>query len=258
MAEVKWIKIVTDIFDDEKVLLIEGLPEADGIIVIWFKLLCLAGKQNNNGVFMMNDKLPYTDEMLATIFRRPLNLVRLALTTFEGFGMIEIIDDVITIPNWEKHQNIEGLEKIKEQTRKRVAAYRERQKLVTKNVTLRNAIEKNIEEDKEKDKNNKKNNKKEVSIDSLINDFSTDEKTRNLLNDWLAVRKQKRAANTTRAIELNLKKLVECAKDSNMEINEYLEEVIMRGWQAFYVINNNKPITKQPEEKPTKKNWYDV
>ena len=49
MADVKWIKIATDIFDDEKILLIESLPEADSIIVIWFKLLCLAGKQNNSG-----------------------------------------------------------------------------------------------------------------------------------------------------------------------------------------------------------------
>ena len=47
MAEVKWIKIVTDVFDDEKILLIESLPEADSIIVIWFKLLCLAGKHKD-------------------------------------------------------------------------------------------------------------------------------------------------------------------------------------------------------------------
>jgi len=79
MAEVKWIKIVTDIFDDEKILLIESLPSADGILVIWFKLLCLAGKNNNKGVFTLNDRIAYTDEMLATIFRRELNTVRLAL-----------------------------------------------------------------------------------------------------------------------------------------------------------------------------------
>lgn len=60
MADVKWIKIVTDLFDDEKILLIESLPSADSIIVIWFKLLCLAGKNNNSGVFVMNDKIPYT------------------------------------------------------------------------------------------------------------------------------------------------------------------------------------------------------
>ena len=108
MADVKWIKITTDIFDDEKILLIEAMPSADSIIVIWFKLLALAGKQNNDGVFMMSHRIAYTDEMLATIFRRDLNTVRLALNAFEGLGMIEIINDVITIPNWNKHQTLDS------------------------------------------------------------------------------------------------------------------------------------------------------
>ena len=101
--EIRWIKIVTDIFDDEKILLIEAMPEADAIIVIWFKLLCLAGKQNNCGVFTIG-RLAYTDEMFSTIFRRPINTVRLALKTFEEFGMIEILNGCVTIPNWSKHQ----------------------------------------------------------------------------------------------------------------------------------------------------------
>lgn len=131
MADVKWIKICTDIFDDEKMLLIESMPEADGIIVIWFKLLCMAGKQNNRGVFMLNDKIAYTDEMLATIFRRPLNTVRLALKTFEIYGMIEIVDNVVTIPKWEKHQNLDALEQAREKNRQKVATYRKKQKLLT-------------------------------------------------------------------------------------------------------------------------------
>ena len=130
MAEVKWIKIVTDVFDDEKILMIETMPEADTIIVIWFKLLCLAGKQNNSGVFQMG-QMPYTDEMFATIFRRHLNTVRLALRTFEQFGMVEIINNTVTIPNWEKHQSLDAYELAKEKTRKRVAAHRERQKALT-------------------------------------------------------------------------------------------------------------------------------
>jgi predicted phage replisome organizer len=93
----------------------------------------MAGKQNNNGVFMMNDKIAYTDEMLSTIFRRPLNIVRLALNTFEQFGMIEIVNNAITIPNWEKHQSLDKLEKAKEKNRKRVAAHRERQKQLASN-----------------------------------------------------------------------------------------------------------------------------
>ena len=130
MADVKWIKIVTDVFDDEKILLIESLPESDGLIVIWFKLLCLAGKQNNNGVFLMNNKIPYTEEMLAAIFRRPLNTVKLALQTFENFGMIEVVDGVIVIPNWDKHQSLDKLEMAREKTRERVAKHREKQKQI--------------------------------------------------------------------------------------------------------------------------------
>ena len=154
MADVKWIKIVTDVFDDEKILMIETLPDADSIIVIWFKLLCLAGKQNNSGVFLLG-RMPYTEEMFATVFRRPINTVRLALRTFEDFGMIEIINDTVTIPNWEKHQSIETMDKIREQTRLRVAKHREKQKTLSCNVTVtsRNAIDKSREDKKREDKN---------------------------------------------------------------------------------------------------------
>lgn len=109
--DVKWIKITTDIFDDEKILLIESMPNAYPIIVCWFKLLCLAGKQNNGGVFMMNDKIAYTDKMLATIFRMKESTVKLAIKTFQQFGMIEISNGIIAIPNWNKHQSLDALEK---------------------------------------------------------------------------------------------------------------------------------------------------
>ena len=127
MSDVKWIKITTDIFDDEKILLIESLPDADAIIVIWFKLLCLAGKTNNSGVFILND-IAYTDKMLSTIFRRKESTVQLALETFRKFGMIDILDGVITIPNWGKHQNLDEMERRKEYMRNYMTGYRDKQK----------------------------------------------------------------------------------------------------------------------------------
>lgn len=129
MAEVKWIKITTDIFDDEKILLIESLPDSYAIITVWFKLLCLAGKQNNSGVFMLG-KIAYTDKMLATIFRMKESTVTMALQTFEQFGMIEIIDGVITIPNWGKHQNLEQLQERRNYQREYQKEYRKKQKLL--------------------------------------------------------------------------------------------------------------------------------
>lgn len=128
MAEIKWIKIVTDIFDDEKMLMIETLPSADSIMVVWFKLLCLAGKSNNSGVFIFNERIPYTEEMLAAIFRRDINIVRLAIKTFVEFGMIEVVDNVFTIPNWSKHQTLDSYERQKERDRLKKQKKRAEQK----------------------------------------------------------------------------------------------------------------------------------
>lgn len=127
-SDVKWIKICSDIFDDEKIMLIENLPSADSIIVIWFKLLCLAGKNNNSGVFILNDKIAYTDEMLATVFRRDINTVRLALKTFENYGMIEIVSGVYTIPNWGKYQKLDKIEQKSQYMRNYMQEYRKKQK----------------------------------------------------------------------------------------------------------------------------------
>lgn len=168
MADVKWIKITTDIFDDEKILMIESMPSADSIIVIWLKLLTFAGKQNNDGVFLMSNRIAYTDEMLACIFRRDINLVRLALNTFQQFGMIEIVEKVITIPNWNKHQTLDAYEKKKERDRLYQAERRSKQRLLavgsseessdSKTTPSSDVVvsegDKELEEDLEKDKNN--------------------------------------------------------------------------------------------------------
>ncbi len=157
MADVKWIKLATNVFDNRKIRQIEILPDGDSIIVIWMKLLCLAGNINDKGLVYFTAEIPYTEQMLSTQFSRPLTTVQLALKTFQQFGMIDVVDDMIHISSWEKYQNIEGMEKIREQTRQRVAKYREKKKLeqksnVTLHVTQCNAIEEEREEDKNKSK----------------------------------------------------------------------------------------------------------
>jgi predicted phage replisome organizer len=163
MSDVKWIKLSTNMFEDEKIRLIEQMPEADTILIIWVKLLSQAGKTNASGYIYLSENIPYTDEMLATIFNRPISTVRLALDTFKQFGMIEIDDDsFISIKNWEKHQNIEGMERVKKLNAERNRRYRQRKKeqkaLENKNsdvsVTSRDGTEEEQEEevDKERDK----------------------------------------------------------------------------------------------------------
>ena len=181
MADVKWIKVTTDIFDDEKILLIESMPAADSIITIWFKLLVLAGKQNNDGVFLMNSQIPYTDEMLATIFRRDLNTVRMALNVFEKFGMVEIIDNVITIPNWGKHQTLDAYERKKKLDRERIAKKRAEQKLLIQmspdmshDMSPTVAKSRLAEEDKEEDRDREREEeKKKIDYDGIKDAYNS-------------------------------------------------------------------------------------
>ena len=150
MADVKWIRITTTMFEDEKIDFIESLPESDAILIIWIKLLAQAGKINSNGFIFLTEQIPYNDEMLAHKFRRPLTVVRLALQTLKKLGMIEFDEKgFLKIANWEKHQNVEGLDKMREQTRLRVEKHREKQKELASNnecnvtVTLGNETDKN-------------------------------------------------------------------------------------------------------------------
>src|SRR5690625_3688847 len=179
MSNIKWIKLSTSMFEDEKIRLIEQMPDADTILIIWVKLLAQAGKTNAGGYIFLSENIPYTEEMLATIFDRPLSTVRLALKTFQDFGMIEIDNDnFIHISNWEKHQNIEGMERIRQQTRERVQRHRERKKLEekqdekeqNKDVTLHETLRNAPEEDKNK-KKKKKENKNNKYIRDLFDHY---------------------------------------------------------------------------------------
>lgn len=163
MAEVKWIKMATNIWDNRKIVQIESLPDGDTIIVIWLKLLCLAGTTNDSGMVYFTKEIPYTEQMLSTLFNRPLATIQFALKVFQEFEMISIIDDFLQISNWKKYQNIEGMDKIREQNRIRKQNQRERQKIMieqdmsrdmSRDVTQQNKI-KNKKEDIDKEKHNK-------------------------------------------------------------------------------------------------------
>ena len=171
MADVKWIKIVTDMFNNRKIKQIEAMPDADAVLIIWVKLLCLAGNINENGAIMITRELPYTDEMLSQEFGKPLNTIRMALSIFEKYSMIEIIENVYCISNWQKYQNIDGMDRIREQTRLRVSALRSKRKLlpdVTLHVTQCNAtdieLDKEIEIERDKEKISKYGEFNNVSL----------------------------------------------------------------------------------------------
>ena len=165
MAEAEWIKLYLKTFrTSRKISAIERMKNGDTMIVIWFKLLCLAGEINDGGAVYITSKRPYDPVSLADELKKPRAIVDAAIKTFEEHDML-FRDDAgfIQILNWEKYQNVEGLEKIREQNRKRQKEWYDRQKAnanltlpnakpnvrISEDVTLPNATEEEGEEDKE-------------------------------------------------------------------------------------------------------------
>jgi uncharacterized phage protein (TIGR02220 family)/predicted phage replisome organizer len=154
MADVKWIKLAVGLPNNRQLNQIRKIPNGDSIALMYIYLLCLAGEVNESGLIYLTPEVPYTDEMLATEFRMDLNTVRLGLDSLRSFGLIEIVDNIISLPTWEKWQAVDKLTEIRDKTRKRVAKHREKQKALQCNVTVTqcNAIDIDIDKEKELDK----------------------------------------------------------------------------------------------------------
>lgn len=184
MAEVKWIKLDVSFPDNKKVKRIRKMPDGNNIILFWVFLLSRAGESNQKGGLFFTESVPYTDEDFAADFDFTIEFVRFAILTLEKYKMIEVYEDIIFIKNWDEYQQMDKLEKIKEQNRIRQANYREKQKQiasgkleenekVTQNnapvtlpVTQNNAadIELDLELDLELENNNNNNKQAESKI----------------------------------------------------------------------------------------------
>jgi len=111
MTAMKWIKLSTALFEDDKMLLLEGHEDGQALQLLWVKLLCLAGKQGKEGVFLLKEGVPYTSKMLAEIFRMEEPVVKRGLRLFCQFGMLHRQEGAWVITNWSRHQNMTAYEK---------------------------------------------------------------------------------------------------------------------------------------------------
>lgn len=121
------------------------------------------------------------------------------------------------------------------------------QNVAVENVSLRNDTQLNTEESNTKELNtdNKKKVRKSNSFNEIIEAYTNSPTTRELLGEWLQNRKAKRSAMTDNAIKRNIDKLDEYARESRMSVDDYIAEVVRRGWTAFYPIKNYQDTYRQ-------------
>ena len=169
-TEIKWIKLTTDMFDNRKIKYLRTLPEGNNIVLIWVMLLTMAGRCNAGGMIFLTENVPYNTKILADELGFDANVVEVALRSLSSLGMINLSATEFSIANWDEYQNIEGMERVREQNRLRKQAQREREKLVS-HVTSRDSHatdkEKDIDKEKERDIDSKRNRFQAPTVDEV-------------------------------------------------------------------------------------------
>lgn len=120
MADVGWVRLSTRLFENRKIKYLLNQPKGAELVLLWVHLLCAAGTVNDGGRVYISQNVMYTPQSLAADFGVPKTIADKALTLFQDLELIEVESDgCIQILGWEKHQNVTGLEKIREQNRLR-------------------------------------------------------------------------------------------------------------------------------------------
>lgn len=241
MADVKWIKINVDMFDNRKIKHLRKLPDGNAIVLIWVMLLTLAGRCNAGGMVFLTETIPYTPEMLADELGFDVETINTALSLLSQLGMIQT-DGCLAITNWDEYQNIDRMAEIREYNRVAKQKSREKQAQLKASVndmsmTSQRRQDTDIEEDIEKE-NKKKNTerKKERTgggYDSIISGFTESEDLKNALYEFLKMRKLIRKPMTDKGLTLMLGKLADLSSDPGTQI-AILNQSIMNNWAGVF------------------------
>ena len=262
MAEVKWIKLTTGMFDNRKIKHLRKLPDGNNIVLIWVMLLTMAGRCNAGGMIFLTENIPYTPKMLADELDFEENTVRLALEALEQFNMIVTDSGFFAIAGWEEYQNIEGMDRIREQNRLRQKKWYDKQKAlpnVRNNVTVTqgNATEEDI--DIEKDIEEEKKSKRETTL-SLFERLSSDyiisfqhEALYEKLKEWFKYKTERKEPYKEQGMKALLRQVENNAmKYGDEAVCQLIDDSMSNGWKGIIFDRLKNPNTRVSYQKQTK------
>lgn len=147
MGQVQWIKVCTDIFDNEKIKKLLRNRDGDTYFRVWIQMLALAGKSNQDGAILLGENITMSMDDLAKVMHKTLNKLETIVQSLCELDMIFIENDTIYIKNWNVYQNADELEKMRQNARNRQKKFRDKQKESNVTGTLSNTEDKNRKEE---------------------------------------------------------------------------------------------------------------
>ena len=125
-----------ELMENENLRIIESMPNGEAVALIFYKLVCLAARQNKNGAFIMDNGKPYTPEMLASILGKAQRTVKRALTVLCDFGLVNCSEGVFSIAGFSVKGSDDAAERKRERDRRYQANRRARLKEARASVNV--------------------------------------------------------------------------------------------------------------------------
>lgn len=257
MAEVKWIKITVDMFDNRKIRHLRRLPEGNNIVLIWVMLLTMAGRCNAGGMIFLTENIPYTKKMLADELDFEESTVHLALEALERFGMISTNGNLLSIAGWGEYQNTGKLAEIREYNRIAKQKSRAKQKLLhdvnDKSMTSQTCQDTDIEEDKDIDIEEEKECKRETThtlFKRLLPDYVLPSSVQAKMAEWIKYKterkepyKEQGMKSLLRQVENNVQTYGEWA------VCDLIDECMASNWKGIIFDRLKQKPTNQKQTK---------
>lgn len=268
MAEIKWIKLTTDMFDNRKIKHLRKLPDGNNIVLIWVMLLTMAGRCNAGGMIFLTENIPYTPKMLADELGFEENTVRLALEALDSLNMVVMNKGHFTVAGWEEYQNIEGMEKIRESRRLAQARWRAKQKALPGASTVDSTVDStkiesnNAEEEKEEDKKENKSVRETTHalFLRLLPDYVLSDDLQAKVGEWITYKTERKEPYKEQGMKSLLRQIENNAvKYGDFAVCDLIDECMASGWKGIIFDRlKQKPAAKQTYHKQTKAEELDA
>lgn len=246
-------------FDNRKIKHLRRLPDGNSIVLIWVMLLTLAGRCNSGGMIFLTENIPYTSKMLADELDFEESTVQLALNALEQLGMIQTSDDgFLAVTGWEEHQNIEGMEKIRESKRLAQARWRAKQAAIAEKSTVDSTVDsteiesnnadKDIDKEKEEDKKENKSVRgtTRALFLRLLPDYTFSDILAEKMAEWITYKTERKEPYKEQGMKSLLRQVENnAAKYGDQAVCDLIDECMACNWKGiiFDRLKNQKKST---------------
>lgn len=189
-----YMRLKENFFDDDNMIILESMP--DGYLYSNILLKLYLRSLKDDGRLMLNGRIPYNPQMLATVTRHQIGTVERALNVFKELGLIEVLDNgaiyMLDIQNYigqsstEADRQREYYNRIKNEKALSGETLEKSCKKSNKKSTPELELEKELEKEREREREGELEREQEPERETTVlnPDLSTGEKVRLLIKKY--------------------------------------------------------------------------